>query len=71
MTPEQRERVINMLIKFGAYPLRDRTNEELMTLLQAGEALRNEIDPLPLMSTCKKSGEVKHKIQQRTTKEPK
>ncbi len=44
MSPEQRERVINTLVKFGAYPLRDRTDEELMALLAAGEELREEID---------------------------
>ena len=54
MTPEQRERVITMLVKFGAYPLRDRTNEELMELLQTGEALREEIDPSPLTAIRKK-----------------
>jgi len=54
MTPEQRERVINTLVKFGAYPLRDRTDEELIALLQAGEALRDEIDPSPLTAIRKK-----------------
>jgi len=54
MTPEQRERVITMLVKFGASPLRDRTNEELMELLQTGEALREEIDPSPLTAIRKK-----------------
>jgi len=45
LTPEQRERIINHLVNRGAYPLRDRTDEELMGILQVGEALREEIDP--------------------------
>ena len=48
MTPEQREqreRVIAILVRLRARPLRDRTDEELMALLVEGEASREECDP--------------------------